>query len=460
MSLCDTIIKEYIDAVGSENVFIEEIPDHYNSDKTSGLRGKADAVILPGSTHEVSAIVTICYNYGIPVITRGSGTGVTGGAVPLSGGIVLSLERMNHILEIDEENLTATVEPCVKTGDLQRHVLERGLLYPPDPASLDDCSIGGNVAESAGGMRAVKYGTTKDYVIGLEFINGEGKIMHTGGKFVKNATGFNLIGVLTGSEGTLAILTKITLRLIPAPALSNDILCAFPSLENACDAVLALSRSRIIPTTIEFMESDALELVRRHINMTIPFPESKAQLLIQIDGPSQEDVDRECNAVIKTIESLIIGHSIARTEEDRAKLWKVRRSIRTSIEQESPIFLAEDCVVPRASIPEFVKSLKEHFSKHNLRSILFGHAGDGNVHIDVLRDSMDDEKWNALIHPLKHAIYDLAIRYGGTISGEHGIGSVRRSYLALAFSEDELVLMRNIKKAFDPKGILNPGKGL
>jgi glycolate oxidase len=447
------------DTLGEDSVLAGlSIDSRFHSDKTSDLSGIPDLVLLPRSTHDVSEALRICSQYGIPVIPRGAGTGVTGGAVAVSGGAILSLERMNAIIETDEKNCTMTVQPGAATGAIQKEALSFGLLYPPDPASLKDCSIGGNLAESSGGPRAVKYGTTKDYVLGVEFVTIDGTIMRSGGKYVKNATGYNLAALLIGSEGTLAVITEITLRLIPAPEHSCDILASFDSLEKAADAVWLITAARLVPVTIEFMEEDAIRFVARNSPIQIPLSSGKAHLLIQLDAGTQRELTTRRKELLRSIKPLKGEVLIAKNEKTRALLWSARRGIRPAIEKESPVFLAEDCVVPRASIPSFVKEVKDFLNGKGLRTVIFGHAGDGNVHIDVLKYEMNYEEWKQMIPSIKKGIYEIAIRSKGTISGEHGIGSVRRDYMHLAFSEEELALMKRIKAAFDPDGLLNPGK--
>lgn len=445
--------------VGQNKVVTDrEILDTYARDETSDLRSMPDILVRAESAGDVSLVLGFCHANGIPVIPRGAGTGVTGGAVPVRGGVVLSLEKMKRVIEIDRENMVAVVEPGAITREIQDAARAEGLMYPPDPASLESCSIGGNVAENAGGPRAVKYGVTKDYILGLEFVLPDGSIITTGGKIVKNATGYNLMGILIGSEGTLAVITKIFLRLVPAPMFTVDMLIPFPTLHDAMEIVYSVLLNRIVPATMEFMERDAINLVAKFLGREVHFPDAGAHLLIQIDGNTEENVHRDMEKIgsltrIDT-EKIVIAESPAQRE----RLWKARRSIREAITAESPVFLAEDCVVPRSKIPEFMAELKKYFESRGLRSVMFGHAGDGNVHIDVLKGDGDYEAWKSGLPELKREIYKRAISLGGTITGEHGIGYIRKDYLRLALSPEEIRLLKRIKKAFDPKGILNPDK--
>jgi glycolate oxidase len=435
-----------------------EVLAKYSRDETPDLERAPDILVMAASARDVSETMKVCASMDVPVIPRGAGTGVAGGTIPVEGGVTLSLERMNRIIEIDRENLVAVVEPGVITRDLQEKALECGLMYPPDPSSLDSCSIGGNVAVSAGGPRAVKYGTTRDYVIGMEFVLPTGEIISTGGRFIKNATGYNLSALLTGSEGTLAVITKIILRLIPAPPASIDLLIPFDGIGTALEAVHAITSSRIVPTTIEFMEEDALRLVAEYLGEEMPFPLAKAHLLVQVDGATEDDVYRQAELIVSTLRLDAEDVIVASTKEQREKIWKARRAIREAITRKSPVFLAEDSVVPRAAVHSFLTTLKKEFGARGLKSIMFGHAGDGNVHVDVLRYDMPESGWKPLVVELRKLIYSTAVSFGGTISGEHGIGYTKKDYLPLAMSGAEMELMRRIKKAFDPRGILNPQK--
>jgi glycolate oxidase len=377
----------------------------------------------------------------------------------VQGGIVLSTEKMDRILEIDAKNLMVTVEPGVITGDLHRAVEAEGLFYPPDPASLDSCTIGGNVAEGAGGPRAVKYGTTKDYVSGLEVVLPSGEILTMGGKLVKNATGYSLIQLLIGSEGTLAVVTKIVLRLLPLPKVQVDLLVPFDDFQAAADTVADIIAHRILPTTIEFMEQDSILAVERLLKKEVPFSDAAAHLLIQLDGNLQEAVDAE----MEIVGDLCLEHGardvlVAKDRPTRDRLWEARRMIIDSLNHESPVNHMEDVVVPRAEIHRLLKGIKEIAARHAVRIINFGHAGDGNVHINVLRDELPEARWEALVPVVTEEIYRLALLLGGTITGEHGIGATRRGYLSLAVDEVQIDLMRQIRDAFDPNHVLNPDK--
>ena len=453
------IAKLLQEKLGYSKVLVDpEILSSYSRDESPDETAAPDVLVRAENVQDVSITLKICCEHNIPVTPRGAGTGVTGGALPVHGGVVLSLEKCNRILEIDRDNMVAVVEPGAITGDIQKAALENGLMYPPDPASLESCSIGGNVAEGAGGARAVKYGTTKDYILGLEFVLPDGSILCTGGKFVKNATGYNLIGILLGSEGTLAVITKIYLKLIPAPNVTWDILVPFDSLEAAIDSVYAILSNRVIPATLEFMEQDVIRLATKHVQAAIPAADAGAQLLIQLDGSTDEQVIADLQTIIAAAGISEEKVFIAQTPQQKDRLWKARRSIRESIQTESPVFIAEDCVVPRSRIPQFVKELKNYFIGRGLRSVMFGHAGDGNVHIDVLKDEIPDDEWKKIVPDLKRVIYRKALDFGGTITGEHGIGFLRKDYLSLALTPSTIELSKRIKAAFDPGMILNPGK--
>jgi glycolate oxidase len=379
--------------------------------------------------------------------------------VPMLGGIVLSLEKMAHILEIDRENLMVTVEPGVITGDLHRAVEAEGLFYPPDPASLDSCTIGGNVAENAGGPRAVTYGITRHWVCGLEAVWPTGEIVRLGGKLVKNVTGYDLLHLLIGSEGTLAVVTQIVLRLIPLPPARVDLLVPFDQFADAARTVSAVIEARIMPTTIEFMQQDSVLACQRLLEKEQPYNDAAAHLLIQLDGQRNAEVD----ALVEKVADLCLEHGardvlVAADSHTRDRLWEARRAIIEALNHESPINHMEDVTVPRAQIPALLAGIQALEKEYGVRMITFGHAGDGNVHVNVLKDHVPDERWKALLHPLREELYRLTLSLGGTLTGEHGVGATRRQYLPLALDEAQIAVMRRIRQAFDPLGILNPGK--
>jgi len=454
------IVERLRAIVGADNVLVEAADmEPYSHDEVVGLRADPEVVVRVTSAGQVSQIFKLAQKERIPVTPRGAGMGLSGGAVPVCGGIVLSLERMNRILEIDRENLMVTVEPGVITGDLHRAVEAEGLFYPPDPASLDSCSIGGNIAECAGGPRAVKYGVTKDYVCGLEAVLPSGEIITCGGKLVKNVTGYNLIQLLVGSEGTLAVVTKIILRLLPLPRLRVDLLVPFNDFQAAAHTVSEIIAQRIIPTTIEFMERDSVLACERYIGKEVPFHDAAAHLLIQLDGNHQEAIDAEYNQVADIcLKNGALDVLVALGPRDRDRLWEARRAIVDALKKESPINHMEDVVVPRAGIPALLQGIREIAARYAVRIVSFGHAGDGNVHVNVLKDNLPDERWHEIIPSITEEIYRLTLSLGGMITGEHGVGATRRRYLPLALDPAQIEIMEKIRAVFDPHRILNPAK--
>jgi glycolate oxidase len=455
-----SIIEALRRIVGEQDVLIgAEEMEPYSHDEVVGLRADPEVVVRVTSAQQVAEIFKLAQRERVPVTPRGAGYGLSGGAVPVQGGIVLSLAKMNHILEIDQENLMVAVEPGVITGDLHRAVEAEGLFYPPDPASLDSCFIGGNVAEGAGGPRAVKYGVTKDYVCGLEAVLPSGEIITLGGKLVKNVTGYNLIQLLVGSEGTLAVVTRIILRLLPLPKVQIDLLVPYDDFQAAADTVSDIIAHRIVPTTIEFMEQDSMLAVQRLLQKQVPYSDAAAQLLIQLDGNRREAVDADCEVVGE----LCLAHGardvlVAQDRRTRDRLWEARRLIIEALNHASPINHMEDVVVPRARIPALLQGIKEIAARHAVRIVSFGHAGDGNVHVNVLKDDLPGDRWAVLVPAVREELYRHTLSLGGMITGEHGIGATRRNYLSMALDETQIELMRQIKAAFDPNCILNPGK--
>jgi glycolate oxidase len=446
--------------VGEDNVLLSaEQIEPYTHDEVVGLRAVPEIVVRATSAQQVSDIFQLAQRERVPVTPRGAGYGLSGGAVPTQGGIVLSLEKMRRILEIDKQNMMITVEPGVITGDIHRAVEAEGLFYPPDPASLDSCTIGGNIAEGAGGPRAVKYGVTKHYVCGLEAVLPSGQMITCGGKLVKNVTGYDLIQLLIGSEGTLAVVTKIVLRLLPLPKVQVDLLVPFDDFQAAADTVSDIIAHHILPTTIEFMEQDSVLAVERLTGKQSPHHDAQAHLLIQLDGNRQEAVDAD----MEVVGDLCLRHGardvlVAKDRPTRDRLWDARRKIIDALNHESPANHMEDVVVPRAEIPALLAGIKAIGRRHGLRMVCFGHAGDGNVHVNVLKDAIPDKPWEALMPTVSGELYRLCLSLGGTITGEHGIGATRRRYLPLALDETQIELMRQIRQVFDPNGILNPGK--
>ena len=418
----------------------------------------ADAVVLPASTHEVAQVVRLCAAHLVPIVPRGGGTGYTGGAVPLAGGIVLSLERMNRILEIDERNLIAVVEPNVVTGDLQDAVEKVGLFYPPDPASLRQSAIGGNVAECAGGPRAFKYGTTKQYVLGLEAVLPTGEVIETGGKVVKNVVGYDLTQLLVGSEGTLAIITKIILRLVPRPPLQATLRASFRHVNDAVDAVTRIIRARVVPAALELADGDCLEAVARYLDVRSLAPEGTgAILLLEVDGIPQavEDEARRVEEACRDAGATEILR--ARDAAERQELWRVRRELSPALKTIAPVKYNHDVVVPKGRIPELFALVQSIRQRLDLTIPCFGHAGDGNIHVNVMANPAREGEIERA-HEAEQLLFEGVVALEGSISGEHGIGFAKKPFVPLELSPEEIALMKRVKAAFDPHGLLNPGK--
>ena len=445
-------------AVGAAHVRTD--PDLRTAYGTDALKrgAPADVVVLPGTAREVSDVVRACAGRRIPIVPRGAGTGYTGGSVPTHGGVVLSLERMNRILEIDEANLVAVVEPNVVTGDLQDRVERVGLFYPPDPASLRQSVIGGNVAECAGGPRAFKYGTTKRYVLGLEAVLPTGEIIRTGGKVVKNVVGYDLTQLLVGSEGTLAIITQIILRLVPKPPGQATLRATFPDVESSVAAVTNIIRARVVPAALELIDGDSLEAVARNLNVRSLAPEGTAALLLlEVDGIA-EAIEEEAARVERACRAAGATEVLrARDEQERQELWRVRRELSLSLKMIASLKFNHDVVVPKGRIPELFALVGEIRARFGLRIPCFGHAGDGNIHVNIMVDK-DDAGAIARAHEAEEMLFAGVVALEGSISGEHGIGFAKARFLPLELSGEEIALMKRVKQAFDPHGILNPGK--
>jgi glycolate oxidase len=456
----ENVVKTLTDILGKSNVIIgEEDRADYACDETPDLKFLPEVVVKPANVGEVAEVMRIANEKSVPITPRGAGTGLSGGALPVFGGILMSMERMDRILEIDGDNLMVTTEPAVITGRLQEAVEEEGFFYPPDPASLDSCSIGGNVAEGAGGPRAVKYGVTGDYVRGLEVVLPTGEIITCGGKLVKNVTGYDLNGLLVGSEGTLAIVTKIVLQVLPLPQRKVDLLIPFHSLEAAAQTVSEIIRSRIIPTAIEFMEREAIQHTEQYLNKEVPFHDAEAQLLIEIDGHKDSELEHE----YETIGEIFLKNGaydvfVADSSPAQRRLWEVRRSILEALKVVSPILCGEDVVVPRMAIPPLITEVKRITKRHGFEAVCFGHVGDGNVHIEILKGDIDYGQWRQVLPAMIEEIFDVVLSLKGMITGEHGIGFTKKKYLPKALGKTQVELMRRLKRAFDPNTILNPGK--
>lgn len=457
--IADSSEKVLSRIVGTENVFSDmDTKQIYSKDYTENLSFEPDIIVKPSTAEQISEIVRYANRFSIPVVPRGGGTGLSGGALPVYGGICISMEKFNRILEIDSENLQAIVEPGVITQVLQEECELQGLYYPPDPASRGSSFLGGNLAECSGGPRAVKYGVTKDYVLGLEFVSPEGEIISAGGRVLKNVSGYNLTQLIVGSEGTLGIITKIILRLIPLPKYRKVLLAAYRDIESCAKTVSRIFQSGITPSALEIMENAAMKAAEKQLGKKFPNNDAEAQLLIEVDGNYQDSLDRDIESIAETVVNN--GAYDVILAEDQTKmneLWSLRRCIGEAVKSISE-YKEEDTVVPRARIPELIKGVKEIAGRYGITTICYGHAGDGNIHVNILKDKMNDADWERDLDNAIREIFELTVSLGGTISGEHGIGYSQRSYLPIALGEHELSLMKKIKKAMDPNNVMNPGK--
>ena len=454
-------IGELVSIVGTENTHAGEIPEDYTHDESPDISAEPSVLLKPADEGEIAEILKYCYERYIPVVPRGLGTGVAGGAIAFDGAVSLSLERLDSILEIDEDNMMVVTEPAVITGELMKAVEEKKLFYPPDPASVDSCSIGGNVATNAGGMRAVKYGLTRDYVKGIRAVLPTGEIIKYGGKLVKNVAGYDLLHSIIGSEGTLAVVTEITLKLLPLPEHRVDLLIGFETVDEAAGAVTSILKKRLGPTAVEFMEGDIVRIVGDVLEKEMPMPEAGAHLIVSLDADTAEELERRYFALGElALEIGAIDVLVADTRPFQERIWEVRRSMREALRAVSPTIVAEDVAVPRAKIPELWRGARDLGKKFGIRVLSFGHAGDGNLHVDALKDDIPDHRWEEAMRDYIPELFRLTVSLGGTITAEHGIGYLKREYLPIVAGEAERALMKRIKEAFDPRGILNPGKAI
>jgi glycolate oxidase len=454
--LSEQIINELQAISGKANVSTEKadrICYSYDATQQSFL---PEVVVHPGSAEEISDILKLANRELIPVFPRGAGSGFSGGSLPTKGGIVLCTERLDWILQIDEENLIAVVQPGVVTEKFQQAVEKVGLFYPPDPASLKFSTLGGNVAECAGGPRCVKYGVTKDFIIGLEVVTPTGDIITTGGPTMKGVVGYDLTKLLCGSEGTLGVITRIVIKLLPLPEAKKTMLVLFASIDGAAQAVSAIIRDKIIPTTLEFMDGRTLDCVRQATDLDVPTG-ARAVLIIEVDG-DREFLDKQVTRITELIQPLgVVETRIATTPEESEALWQIRRSVSASLRKVNPDKFNEDICVPRSKVPEMIRKVDAIAEKYGIPIVNFGHAGDGNIHVNI----MIDKKVPGELHKAEKAIEEVfkgALELGGTMSGEHGVGIAKAAYIPLEITPAAATYMKTIKRALDPNNILNPGK--
>lgn len=459
----EQVLAEFVAALGGGAVSVtSEDRVRYGHDETEDLSYPPDVVLRPRTTEQVASAMAICARHCIPVTPIGGRTGLSGGALSVYGGVGLALDRMDAIVEIDERNLQVTVEPGVITQVLQDTVAAKGLYYPPDPSSKGSCTIGGNLAENAGGPRAVKYGVTRDFVLNLQVVLPDGQVIWTGANTLKNSTGYDLTRLLVGSEGTLGIITKAVLRLIPLPRETRLMLVPFAEATQACEAVSAVFRAGVVPSAMEFMERDAIVWTMR---FTDDLPkqlsaEPAAYLLVEVDGNDARLLMRDCETILQVVEEHGAGEVLfAESSAEKDALWRMRRSVPVSVKAHST-YKEEDTVVPRYELPKLLAGVKEIGARYGFDSVCYGHAGDGNLHVNIIRGELDDHAWEIQLPIAIRELFGLVVSLGGTLSGEHGIGLVQKEYMDIAFNATQLDLMRGIKKAFDPLGIMNPGKVL
>jgi glycolate oxidase len=452
-------ISFLVELLGKDRVYSgEEINEDYSHDELGGISKMPEVMVEVLTTEEVSKVMKHANENNIPVVVRGSGTGLVGASVPIHGGIMLNMTKMNKILELDEENLTLTVEPGVLLMEISKYVEERDFFYPPDPGEKT-ATIGGNINTNAGGMRAVKYGVTRDYVRGLELVLPNGEILQVGGKVVKNSSGYSIKDLICGSEGTLAVITKAILKLLPLPKKTISLLIPFPNLDMAISTVPKIIKSKAIPTAIEFMQREVILAAEEFLDKKFPDNSSDAYLLLTFDGNSAEEIERNYEKVAE----LCLGEGaldvlIADTDERKQAIWSARGAFLEAVKASTTEIDECDVCVPRNSVADFIRYTHELQEEFNVRIRSFGHAGDGNLHVYVLRDEMNEEQWKKKLGEVFECMYKRARELNGVVSGEHGIGYAKRPYLFEQYNEEYIALMKNIKLAFDSKNILNPGK--
>ncbi len=450
------IIRIIEDIVGAKHVSSADSDRLCYSYDATQRRHRPDAVVWPGNTEQVSLLLKMANAEGIPVYPRGAGSGFTGGSLPIHGGLALVMTRLNAILRIDQENLVAVVEPGVVTHELQKAVEALGLFYPPDPASLKFSTLGGNVAECAGGPRCVKYGVTKDYVLGLEVVTPQGDIIRTGGETMKGVVGYDLTKLLVGSEGTLGVITRITLKLLPLPAAKKTMLVLFDSIDGAARAVAAIIGGKIIPTTLEFMDATTIDCVRRATDLELP-QTAKALLIIEVDGDAAV-IETQTARILQIVAPLgVVNTWVAANSEESEAIWQVRRSPPPSLRKVNPDKFNEDICVPRSRLPEMIRIVEGISARLQIPIVNFGHAGDGNIHVNIMVDKAEPGQEQKAEQAIEE-IFNATLKLGGTMSGEHGVGVTKAPYIPMELDPAAVAYMKAIKKALDPNNILNPGK--
>ncbi len=454
------ILAKITAIVGEDGVITDHaVLEKYSHDETEDLNYSPEVAVKPRTPEEISQLLKLCNEYFIPATPRGGGTGLTGGALAVSGGLLISMECFNRIITIDEQSMQAIVEPGVITEVFMNAVATKGMFYPIDPASKGSCFLGGNVANGSGGPRVVKYGTIRDYILNLEVVLPSGDIIWTTSNTLKFASGYNLTQLMIGSEGTLGIVTKIVTKLIPLPQLNVLLLAAFSSNDDACAAVSAIFRAGIVPSALEYMERNCIVWVKNYTDIKFDLKDNdEAFLLIEVDGNDKEAIFAQCEKINMVLEEFGCKDTLfADTAAQKAELWRIRRTIGESVKQHG-VYKKEDTVVPRALLAELVKGVKETGAKYGFESVCFGHAGDGNMHINIIKGKMSDADWDNRLNDAIAEIFELTVALGGTISGEHGIGLVQKEFLPIRYNEVHFELLRGIKKVFDKNNILNPGK--
>ncbi len=461
MTITDAHIN-YLREIVGENYLSTDIEtlENYGHDETEHLLHLPSVVVKPRTATEIGDIMIFCNSNLIPVTPRGAGTGLAGGSLPHLGGVLISTERLNSIINIDERNLQVTTEPGVITEELQNAVKEKGLFYPPDPSSRGSCFIGGNISANSGGPKAVKYGVVRDYVLNLQIVLPTGEIIWTGANVLKNSTGYNLTQLIVGSEGTLGIVTRIVLRLIPLPKYDLLMLAPFTSMQKAGEVVSAIFRAGFTPSGLELIELEALKIASDYVqNTTIPITDNiAAHLIVEVDGNNMDILMSEMEAISELLTQYGAEDVLfADDAQQKAELWRMRRIVAEAVKI-AGYTIEEDTVVPRAELPALILGVKELGKQYNFHAVSYGHAGDGNLHIRIKKNGTDNSQDDLEVIAGIRALFELVHRLGGTISGEHGIGLIQKRYLDIVFNETQLNLMRQIKKVFDPNNILNAGK--